>query len=172
MRKKRLTKTKQTKQTPPKYKNSPLTYSTSPFCYVLPKAIISIIQGWRWRKRTPILIELNSQSSHIYNQWFKKLSMSCLSCHKDLHHGVVYDWVSSTLCSMERKDGASLEVPTAGVSSSPSSASTWVESTKGSICISPWEGSILCHFPFPLLVAGVFFWALLCFRKVAPIGAI
>ena len=68
MRKKRLTKTKQTKQTPPKYKNSPLTYSTSPFCYVLPKAIISIIRGWRWRKITPMLIELNFQSSNMCHQ--------------------------------------------------------------------------------------------------------
>ena len=65
MRKKRLTKTK---QTPPKYKNSPLTYSTSPFCYVLPKAIISIIRGWRWSKITPMLIELNFQSSNMCHQ--------------------------------------------------------------------------------------------------------
>ena len=155
MRKKRLTKTK---QTPPKYKNSPLTYSTSPICYVLPKAIISIIQGWRWRKRTPILIELNSQSRNICNQWFQKLSMGFLSHHKGLHHGVVYDWVSSTLSSMERRDGATLKVSAVGVSSSLSLAST-IGSTKGSICTSPWGGSTHCCFPFPPLVAGVFFWA-------------
>ena len=165
MRKKRLTKTKQTKQTPPTYKNSPLTYSTSPFCYVLPKAIISIIRGWRWRKITPMLIELNFQSSNMCHQWFQKLSMGFLSCHKGLHHGVVYDWVSSTLSSMERRDGATLKVSAVGVSSSLSLAST-IGSTKGSICTSPWGGSTHCCFPFPLLVAGVFFWALFASERL------